>query len=756
MKRIFVLGFLLFVACNRFITVDQGSKTEPIKPKGPILSTVNVGTLANDHTGDKLRNAFIKVNSAITQVNTNTANITLKAPINNSIFTGLSLFEQLKISAGGVTITAITSTGSDIIFWSGVTQLTAVPGIGAATWGTITGSLANQIDLQNALNAKGSGTLVAHDTTHLSDRINAKGPGTLVAHDTTHLSDRINLKANSSVLSGYVLTSTTVNGHALSGNISVTTTDLSLQNVTNESKATMFTNPTFTGVQKVSTTDTLATNAYARAHGGGISASQTAAQIHDSLTVNTEIGIALKDSASLLGNHRGNYMTLLHTITLLNDSLTGYRSTINGLQSQLTAILEVLGGFDLTPPLFVSAEIGDFADDTLLVLFDTTDVRQDSIPSVKAFNLTADATPVVIDTIAIGHDSLFLVLDAPAEYGLTYLLNYNAANARLYGHKKLQDSTGNKVINWVNKTVTNNIAPLVSSISVWGTGGATTINTNGGTLQMLKKTLPTNAGDTTCTWSVVAETGTANISGTGLMTALTNGTVEGRATANDGSAVYGQKQITISGQAVAPPACMSTNTQGWYISTDSIVKDVSDRMRRWGDYITSVGNDLTQGTAGNQPLWSADGVYFSNTRRDEIGKQSGIDIAQPVSIYMVVKIHEFVGSDMVAYFYPFGILLDPIPAGDFYITPIENSGASVDTWYIYSIIINGSGSSITRNAGTPATGTLATTNISMFRIGHNGMGASFWTKEIIIRSIDDTGANHTAILNYLNSKYTVY
>lgn len=39
----------------------------------------------------------------------------------------------------------------------------------------------------------------------------------------------------------------TVNGHALSGNVSVTTTDLSLQNVTNESKATMFTSPTFTG-----------------------------------------------------------------------------------------------------------------------------------------------------------------------------------------------------------------------------------------------------------------------------------------------------------------------------------------------------------------------------------------------------------------------------------------------------------------------------------------------------------------------------
>lgn len=48
-------------------------------------------------------------------------------------------------------------------------------------------------------------------------------------------------------ITGYVPTSTTVNGHALSGNVSVTATDVSLGNVTNESKATMFTSPAFTG-----------------------------------------------------------------------------------------------------------------------------------------------------------------------------------------------------------------------------------------------------------------------------------------------------------------------------------------------------------------------------------------------------------------------------------------------------------------------------------------------------------------------------
>lgn len=55
------------------------------------------------------------------------------------------------------------------------------------------------------------------------------------------------LGSNAFTSTAYVPQTTTVNGHALSGNISVTASDVSLGNVTNESKATMFTNATFTG-----------------------------------------------------------------------------------------------------------------------------------------------------------------------------------------------------------------------------------------------------------------------------------------------------------------------------------------------------------------------------------------------------------------------------------------------------------------------------------------------------------------------------
>ena len=88
----------------------------------------------------------------------------------------------------------------------------------------------------------------------------------------------------------------------------------------------------------------------------------------------------------------------------------------------------------------------------------------------------------------------------------------------------------------------------VSTISVKGTGDATTISENGGTLQMIATVSPKNASNKSVTWSVTNGTGSATISATGLLTAVTNGTVTVKATAKDGSGVSGTKEITISGQ----------------------------------------------------------------------------------------------------------------------------------------------------------------------------------------------------------------
>lgn len=88
----------------------------------------------------------------------------------------------------------------------------------------------------------------------------------------------------------------------------------------------------------------------------------------------------------------------------------------------------------------------------------------------------------------------------------------------------------------------------VDRIVVSGTNGVTMIKTKGGGLQMSKKVLPGNATTQTVTWSVTNVTGKATISSTGKLTAVSDGTVIVRATATDGSKVYGEVTITISGQ----------------------------------------------------------------------------------------------------------------------------------------------------------------------------------------------------------------
>jgi hypothetical protein len=108
---------------------------------------------------------------------------------------------------------------------------------------------------------------------------------------------------------------------------------------------------------------------------------------------------------------------------------------------------------------------------------------------------------------------------------------------------------GTAIYDTLQITISNQ--SLVTSINVTGAGGATTISIDNGTLQMYVNVEPDIASDTTVTWSRINGTGTATISSTGLLTALTNGTVTVRATANDGGGIYDETIITLSNQVAA-------------------------------------------------------------------------------------------------------------------------------------------------------------------------------------------------------------
>ena len=91
---------------------------------------------------------------------------------------------------------------------------------------------------------------------------------------------------------------------------------------------------------------------------------------------------------------------------------------------------------------------------------------------------------------------------------------------------------------------------FVATIDVQGQGGVSTITTANGTLQMEATVLPANVDDDTYTWSVVNQTGSASIDPSGVLTALSDGTVDVVATANDGSGIIGVATITLSNQNV--------------------------------------------------------------------------------------------------------------------------------------------------------------------------------------------------------------
>ena len=87
----------------------------------------------------------------------------------------------------------------------------------------------------------------------------------------------------------------------------------------------------------------------------------------------------------------------------------------------------------------------------------------------------------------------------------------------------------------------------VSSITVSGAGGATSITENGGSLQMEAAVLPADASDSKYTWSV-SDTDIATINGSGLLSAVNMGTVTVIATADDGFGGMGSLDVTISNQ----------------------------------------------------------------------------------------------------------------------------------------------------------------------------------------------------------------
>ena len=112
----------------------------------------------------------------------------------------------------------------------------------------------------------------------------------------------------------------------------------------------------------------------------------------------------------------------------------------------------------------------------------------------------------------------------------------------------------------INVTVSGDV--LVNSIDIQGQNGHDAIHTDLGTLQMEATVLPANALDGSYTWTLINGTGFATLDANGLLSAVTNGTVFVKATANDGSGTWDSTTVTLYDQTTVFITSITINGAG--------------------------------------------------------------------------------------------------------------------------------------------------------------------------------------------------
>ena len=157
-------------------------------------------------------------------------------------------------------------------------------------------------------------------------------------------------------------------------------------------------------------------------------------------------------------------------------------------------------------------------------------------------------------------------------------VNWTNASGTLIVKDFAYEDTPNTPINGGDNGSSTTV--LVTSISIQGQAGASTITTAAGTLQMSESVLPANATNSMITWTVANGTGSATINATGLLTAKGNGTVTVTASAADASGKTGTVVITISNQ--------STGIQ------ESIANSISIYPNPASDFLQITSNGVSQ------------------------------------------------------------------------------------------------------------------------------------------------------------------
>ncbi|OFX21053.1 MAG: hypothetical protein A2033_10530 [Bacteroidetes bacterium GWA2_31_9] len=204
--------------------------------------------------------------------------------------------------------------------------------------------------------------------------------------------------------------------------------------------------------------------------------------------------------------------------------------------------------------------------------------------------------------------------------------------------------------NWADVTPTGVAANPVTSITVTSANDSTTISTAGGTLQMSATVLPVDATNSTITWSVIDGTGHATISTSGLVTAVLTGTVTVRATANDGSGVFGEFNLTLNNQnpavlvsSITVAGLNDSTTISTYHGTLQMIATVNPNNATDSTFVWSVVNGTGSATINSAGLLTAvsNGVVtVKATANDVSGVFGTIDITLSNQILLPKPIYD--------------------------------------------------------------------------------------------------------------------
>ncbi len=271
----------------------------------------------------------------------------------------------------------------------------------------------------------------------------------------------------------------------------------------------------------------------------------------------TSITVSGTGNATTISTYAGTLQMIANVLpaNATNKSVTW--SVANGTGSATISASGLLTAVtDGTVTVKATAQDGTSIFGTLIVTI------SNQIAKVSTINVTGNAGATTISTVGGTLQMFAEVLPAyAANKAVTWSVNFGSGSAFISETGLLTANTdgnvtvkatakdGSGVVGTLVVTISNQTTP-VSSITVSGAGNATVINTAGGTLQMNTTILPANASNKGVTWSVANETGSASISASGLLTAISNGTVTVKATAQDGSGVSGSLVVTISNQPI--------------------------------------------------------------------------------------------------------------------------------------------------------------------------------------------------------------